>query len=463
MFRSLLAIAPALFVICLIPALQSCQQRPEQNKLQQILELGVLQVGTRYGTSTFYLGSGGPVGFEYELARGFAEYLGVELAISPHYTLQEMLPLLSADQLDLIAAGVTITPKRHQQLAFGPAYQTISHELVFQQGKKRPRSLQDLTGVLTVAAGSSHAETLQQIKLQQSELTIRWRETDTQDEEELLQQVLSGEIDYTVANTNTLGIMRRLYPQLSVGFTLQEAQNIAWALNKNQDDSLRGALIEYFGEIAQNGKLAVLEDKYFGHVRQFNYVDTTAFLKAAETVLPRYQGMFEKYSNDIDWRLLAAMGYQESHWDPKAKSPTGVRGIMMLTLATAEELDVSSRLDPEQSIRGGATYLNKLIQRIPARIQAPDRLWFALAAYNIGLGHLHDARILTQRAGANPDLWIDVKQHLPLLRQKRFYQHTRYGYARGDEAVRYVANIRRYYDSLVYLTDGELPNFTYID
>ena len=149
------------------------------------------------------------------------------------------------------------------------------------------------------------------------------------------------------------------------------------------------------------------------------------------------------------------MSYQESHWNPRAKSFTGVRGMMMLTLATAKELGIVSRLDPEQSIKGGAKYLTNLLKRIPDRITHPDRLWFALAAYNVGMGHLEDARVLTDRQGANPDMWVDVKIRLLQLRQKKYYKTTRYGYARGNEAVAYVDNIRRYYDTLVWLDEQQ--------
>lgn len=451
--KPLKLISLGLILNCLF-LLQSCDLLQQHNSLTRVLNEGVLKVGTRYGSTTYYVGATGEEGFEFELAQGFADYLGVRLEVFPYYNLNDMFPQLRQKHLDLIAAGITATPQRSQDFKFGPAYQEVSQKLVFKQGRTRPRNPSELDGSFTVTSGSSHAESLQQLKSSNGEWSnISWRETDDEDEEELLQMVLDEKLDFTVSDSNTLNIMRRLYPELSIGFTIHDTQSIAWALNKNQDDALLAALIEYFGMVRENGKLAVLEDKYFGHVRQFNYVDTTSFLAAAKETLPKYQDWFEKYAADLDWRLIAAMSYQESHWNPKAKSPTGVRGMMMLTLPTAKELGVTSRLDPEQSIRGGTQYFRTLLRRIPERIQSPDRLWFALAAYNIGLGHLEDARILTEKSGGNPDLWIDVKQHLPLLRQKRFYKTTRYGYARGDEAIRYVTNIRRYYDSLVYLSD----------
>lgn len=434
-------------------SISGCDAPQKVSRLETILQDGVLRVGTNYGLTTYYNGATGPEGFEYELAAGFADYLGVRLEVFPYYTLNELFPQLQNNYLDLIAAGISMTPERKTQFRFGPAYQDVSQKLVFKQGNIRPRSATDLTGSLAVIAASSHSETLRSFKPFHSHL--QWQETDEKDTEELLDMVLADELDYTIADSNILAVFRRRHPELSIGFTINQEQGIAWALNKTQDDSLLAALIEYFGVIQGDGRLAALEDKYFGHIRTFNYVDTREFIKSAKETLPDFKHWFELYSGELDWRLLAAMSYQESHWDPLAKSPTGVRGMMMLTLATAREMGVTSRLDPEQSIQGGAVYFAKLLRRIPDRIQRPDRVWFALASYNIGLGHLEDARVLTQRQGGNPDMWVDVKKRLPQLRQKKYYKTTRYGYARGNEAVHYVDNIRRYYDTLVWLDENK--------
>jgi membrane-bound lytic murein transglycosylase F len=133
-----------------------------------------------------------------------------------------------------------------------------------------------------------------------------------------------------------------------------------------------------------------------------------------------------------------------------------VRGIMMLTRNTMQHLGINkSRHDPQASIEGGALYLASIKKKLPKRIKDPHRTWLALAAYNVGFGHLEDARILAQEDGANPDKWEDVKKYLPLLSQKKWYKKTRYGYARGREPVRYVENIRSYYDILVWITDKD--------
>lgn len=161
-----------------------------------------------------------------------------------------------------------------------------------------------------------------------------------------------------------------------------------------------------------------------------------------------YKNAADKYG--LDWKLLAAMGYQESHWNPKAVSPTGVRGIMMLTLQTAGHLGIKNRLDPESSIMGGAKYLDQIRRRFPEELKEPDRTWFAMAAYNVGYYHVIDAQILARKLGKDPNKWLDLQTVLPLLAQKKWYKKTLYGYARGWEPVKYVTNIRRYYDLLQY-------------
>jgi len=195
-----------------------------------------------------------------------------------------------------------------------------------------------------------------------------------------------------------------------------------------------------------------LNEKYYGHIRRFDYVDTRALYRKIITELPRYQQLFQQAANEfnLDWRLLAAISYQESHWNPKAISHTGVKGLMMITNATAKQMKIDDRTDPKQSIFAGAGYLDSLKARLPDRIVEPDKTWIALAAYNIGLGHIEDARILTQQNGQNPDVWPDIKKNLPLLSTKKWYSKTRHGYARGNEPVRYIENIRRYYDILLY-------------
>ena len=173
-----------------------------------------------------------------------------------------------------------------------------------------------------------------------------------------------------------------------------------------------------------------LTERYYGHLAQFNYVGARTFIRHSKQRLPKYEDAYKKYAEqyETDWRLMAAMGYQESHWRPNAVSPTGVRGLMMLTQVTAKEMGIKNRLDPLQSIKGGVKYFARIHKRIPDSVPEPDKTWFALASYNVGLGHLEDARILTEKGGKDPNKWADVKEFLPLLQQKKYYSKTRYGY-----------------------------------
>lgn len=425
------------------------------NELKRILVENKIVIATEYGANSYYLQNDQPSGFEYELAQGFADFIGVTLEIKPYYSDANMLKDLHNQRVDVIASQFAFSAETLNQFKLGPAYQYYTHQVVVHRNARSLSSLDQLNGKVYVQRNSQQAAFLQAQLPQTDNDTLNWQQVDQYDDEELLLMVAEQKIDATIANSALVNVMRRRYPTIKMGLDLDVTAAQQWLLHPHQDDSLLGALLEYFGQLQQSGEFSRLIDKYFGHIREFDYVDTRAFLAAVKSDLPTYQPWFEQYSGDFTWQLLAATSYQESHWQKNARSPTGVRGLMMLTLPTAKEVGIKSRLDPEQSIRGGAIYLRSLYNRIPARISDPDKLYFALAAYNLGLGHVEDARILTQRKGFDPDLWVDVKQHLPLLRQKQHYQKTKYGFARGDVAVKYVENIRRYHDSLMYISQQD--------
>jgi membrane-bound lytic murein transglycosylase F len=279
--------------------------------------------------------------------------------------------------------------------------------------------------------------------------------------EDLLLAIVDGNLDATLVDSNIFSIHSQFYPALKSGFTIADAQPQAWALLPGDDDSLVQKARSFFRLIQENGRLATIQGRYdgSGDSSDLDRVGMFQFMKQVRNRLPPLMPVFQEVASahDLDWRLLAAMGYQESHWDPEATSVTGVRGIMMLTLKTAQQLGINDRLDPEQSIEGGARYFRRMHKRIPARIAEPDRSWMALAAYNMGWGHLEDARVLTQKQGGNPDRWHDVDERLPLLSQEKWYRETKYGYARGYEARQYVSNIRSYFDTLVWMDTRDHP------
>jgi len=288
--------------------------------------------------------------------------------------------------------------------------------------------------------------------LQQEYKDLSWQAVDNISVEQQFKRILSGEIDYTVADSNDIAINRRYYPKIRIGFNISEAEQLAWVFPIDQDDSLKQQADKFIKKLQDNKELEYLIERYYGFVNRLNFVDKRTFFQHMESRLVKYRDDFKKAAKETgyDWKLLAAIAYQESHWNPRAKSPTGVRGMMMLTQATARQMKIKDRTSAAESIIGGARYLKKLEKKIPKRIGSPDRLWLALASYNIGYGHLEDARILTQRNGGDPDKWLDIKKNLPKLSDPEVYKTLKYGYARGQEPANYVDNIRNFYDLILW-------------
>lgn len=426
--------------------------------LEEIQASGELIVLTRNSPTTYYEGAEGPTGLEYELASRFADDLGVSLKIIVPDTLGDLLDGITTGQAHIAAAGLTITEPRKNFFRFGPPYQEITEQLIYNINNKRPKNLSDLgNGTLEVVANSSHSERLAYLKIDYPNLN--WKENSELESEELIQNVSDGILEYTIADSNEFILKKYFLLNIKAAFDISPPQQLAWGFQKNADDSLINAATEFFKKIEENGELTRLTERAYGHLEDFDYVGTILFRRHIAKKLPRYKKLFEEAASrhKLDWRLLAAMGYQESHWNPTATSPTGVRGIMMLTQRTAAQIGVKNRLDPKSSIIGGAQYFASRLESIPESIEEPDRTWMALAAYNVGFFHLEDARIITQKLGKDPNKWVDVKKSLPLLAKRKWYKNTKYGYARGWEPVRYVENIRSYYDILKWIDSKERP------
>jgi membrane-bound lytic murein transglycosylase F len=437
------------FIIVSVSLLIACSDAKPH--LEEIKERGELRVLSRYSPTTYYVKGNDIAGLEYELAQRFAEHLNVGLSIIVPNNIGEMLTLIRQDQADIAAAGLTITPERRQKVRFGPVYQEVTEQLVYRSGNRRPKDITDLReGEIEVVANSSHAEQLRTLKEEIPDLS--WVENEKLESSGLLELVQLEMIDYTIADSNEVAANQSLFPELRVAFDLAEPEQLAWAMPLSDDLSLYNEMALFFEELQESGDLERLLNKYYGYIHRFDYVDTRMLHRRILTTLPLFQSLFQDIAQQyhFDWKLLAAISYQESHWDPDAVSSTGVKGMMMLTRGTARQMGVDDRTDPVESVSAGAAYLDYLRNRLPDRIQEPDKTWLALAAYNVGFGHLEDARILTEQNNQNPDIWSDVKKHLPLLAKKKWYEHTRYGYARGGEPVRYIENIRRYYNILIH-------------
>ena len=425
-----------------------------RNKLASIKRAGTLHVLTRIDPTTYFQSPQGYTGLEYDLVQLFADQLGVEAQFQVPDKVSTILDAIAIGKADLAAAGLTITEQRKQRMRFAPFYHEVREQIIYRSDHRRPKSVDDLdNGILEVSKGTSHIDSLEKLKKQYPKFD--WSVNAELDTNGLLYLVHEGLIDYTVADSNQVLLIRRFYPDLNIAFDISPAKQLAWALPISEDTSLQDEVERFFKQISADKTLAQLIEKHYGHASSLNYVDNCTFREHKKSRLPQYQKHFDIAAKEhgIDWRLLAAIGYQESHWLDNAVSPTGVEGIMMLTNDTAKLLNIKDRRDPVASISGGARYFRQRINAMSGQIPEPDRTWFALASYNVGTGHLEDARWLTKQQGGDPDKWLDVKQRLPLLSDPKWYAKTQYGQARGDEPVQYVENIRGYYDLLVFLTE----------
>ena len=428
--------------------LGTCSQPPPL--LEQVLAEGELRVATRNSPDAYYLGSHGPQGLAYELASRFAERLGVSLRLYTVRTREAAVNEVRAGRAHIAAAGLTTGVELPEGVSFGPGYSLVREHLVQRRGVARPSSMKAAgRGRIEVAAGSAHLRTLEELRLGAPDLA--WIERSDTDTEQILSEVSRGTAQYTLASSTEFALNRPMHPDLAIALDLSPERAVAWVVSTaGHDPSLLNRVNAFFMLSRADGSIGVLLDRYYGNRDSFDYLLSRNFMEHVESRLPLYLLWFKNAALQyrLDWRLLAAMGYQESKWDPTAVSMSGARGLMQMTEDTAALMRFSDRHDPHASIIGGAKYLARMMEMVPRRIPEPDRTWLAVAAYNVGYGHIEDARILAQQTGRDPDRWEDVRATLPLLSQEKWYSRTRHGYARGWEPVGYVENVQAYLDIL---------------
>jgi membrane-bound lytic murein transglycosylase F len=453
--KSLLPWSKLAVAITGVGLLGTCAPLP--SLIDQVKTLGELRVVTRNSPLAFYRGADDmPEGPEYELARRFADELGVRLKITPVRSYSEIYDAITSGRAHLAAAGLKVPSQRVDGVEFGPAYQRVREHLVYRRGAERPASLADIgSGDLEIAAGSSHARTLYAARSGAPDLV--WIENASTDTQALLDGVADGSVDYTIADSTEFALAHDVHPELRIAFDFSGSESLAWAASA-RDPGFLGDVGSYFARMNVSGELAAIVQRYYGRTEDLEFVGARGFMRHLQSRLPLYRQWFEEAAvqSSEDWRLLAAIGYQESKWNPRAASSSGAKGLMQLTEESASEARVSNLADARQSIFGGARYFRQVYEKIPAHVPEPDRTWFALAAYNIGYGHLEDARVLAQKAGRDADSWQDVREFLPLLAQEYWYTQTENGYARGWEPVRYVDNVRGYRDLLEWAWGGSV-------
>ena len=430
--------------ITLLGSLAGCGHADAPRALDEIRARGELRVVTLNLPTCYYFGAQGAEGLEFELVRAYAARLRVKLTINALANETAMQAELAAGRADIAAASLTDSPDWSLAGAAASPYARIPQLVVYQRGHVQPReTLQLESARLAVRAGSPQERILERMKRTVAP-TLQWVET-APSSADPVEDVDSGNAEYAISDAREFSFAHHLYPNVLVGFALPEERPAQWLVRHGGPDLL-ASVNAFFRELDASGALARLVQQSSGDTRRFKYEESREFQAHVGDRLPRYRSWFEQAATQsgVDWRLLAAIGYQESKWDPRAESDDGAAGVMMLTAETAHSLGVKDRSNPEQSIFGGARYLAQVRAMFPERISEPDRTWLTLAAYNVGFGHLEDARVITQALGKNPDSWTDVRARLPLLAQERWYSRARRGYARGWEPVQYVDRIQRW-------------------
>ena len=447
---------PALFLGYL---LQSKWLKP-LTIVEQIKDDGRLIAITTKGATTYFDGPNGPAGLEFDLVTAFAKELGVTAEFIFSNDSEEIAAKLRSGEAHLAASGTT-PPDTARNFNHGPVYQHVTPQLLYRIGHARPVSIDQLTsGILEVTSGSPEDALLK--RLQQSvNPELHWTASEGTDFEQLMYLLDVKMVDYTVADSNLFAFKRRHFPKMRVAFDLDNPHPLQWLSAHSKDDSLNSEMNRFFDKIRDNGSLRLSIERYSANADNMTIAQSLTFWTLVSERLPLYELLFQEIAaqHSYDWRMLAAIAYQESHLNPDAVSPTGVEGLMMLTEDTAELFNVTDRVDPQQSIQGAIRFLKFLDKRIPEEINMPDRLSFILASYNVGLGHIYDARLMTGVLGGDADSWLDVRQRLPFLSEERFYSKLKYGQARGQEPVTYVDNILNYYDLLVWHTSFRYRNF----
>ena len=398
-------------------------------------------------------------GLEFDLVSEFSRELGMKLKFITTSELDEALLILEKNQGHLVV-GINTIDKKISRVLFGPVYQRSRIQVVYNKNGIKPKNIQDLSGKnIWVMNGTINPEWLHEIELKIPDL--KWGEMNVTSED-LFTKLTEGEVNYAVIDSSQMDSIGNLYPDVGVALDLNKENEKAWALSLDAEPNLAKEVHKFFKRIERDGTLERLLDKYYGRTYNLKKSDIDDILEKRRNLLPSLRHYFylAEEITKIDWRLIAALAYQESRWDRLATSSTNVRGIMMLTEDTADRMDVTDRLDARQSILAGARYLLILKSMLPLRITEPDRTWIALAAYNQGYGHIEDARILAQQLKLNSDSWVSLKKILPLLDDSKYYENLKHGYARGGEAVSLTESVRIYYDILLRYERSYLQNST---
>jgi membrane-bound lytic murein transglycosylase F len=443
-------------VVCAITFFASCGPQP----LAPPQARRELVVAVRPGPASWFPGPDGtPTGFDHDLLMRFAREQNLPLRIVTFESAGALLADVAAGKAHIGVGGLfqgappkdegTKTGDTLPKVLWTGGTYAVEPVLIYNRDGFKPASFADLEGA-TVAYPEGTGLDAQLAAARVAHPEVAWKAVDVPSSDALIAQVADGTIDYAVVPSNDAAVAQNVYLDFAVAFPAGPRRLLAWSVAPGQK-ALRDAVDVFLGKLRGDGMLARYAERYFAPVQRVERVDGEVFRERIKTLLPTYRREFElaQAASGVDWRLLAAVAYQESKWDPFAASGTGALGLMQLTEETGRQLRVADRLDARASIGAAGRYLRDLKSKLPARIGEPDRTWLALAAFNLGVAHLEDARILAQKQKLNPDLWSDVRKALPLLAQPEYYADAKYGYARGGMPVAFVDRVRAYYDILL--------------
>ncbi len=436
--------------ICLC-LLSGCDNVPESGQpissMEKILDTGKITLITKNNANCYYQYRDRYMGFEYELAQAFADYLGVELEVVIAETWEDMKKALAEDPAAFIGAGMHLSPALEKEVLFSAPYMSVQQHILVRWDNGSVRAAPDLAGKnVHVQRGSSCIPVLE--SLQKNGISLEIVPLADCDEEELIRQVADGEIEVTVADEHIALLHRRYYPRVVIKDAVGEKIPIAWAVRPDAEKLVR-RMNAFFRTAKSNDLFSDIYNRYYAEVPPFDFDQAEHFLQIVSEHLPLYYPFIREAADKygFDWHLIAAQIYQESHFNSQARSPGGAWGLMQIIRPTGKSLNITDLTDPKENIEAGVRYLRELKNFFDGA-EGDDRLRIALAAYNIGQGHILDARNIARSKGLDPDKWSSLAKTLPLLQHEEYHKKSLYGYCRGMEPVEYVTKVMFYSDML---------------
>lgn len=457
----------ALFIFLLL-SFNTCKKKEKEsfanlNAIEKIKKRGTLIAVMDYNSTNYFIYRGEPMGYQYDLLKLLAEHLGVKLQVEVENDLDKNFEMLQKGECDIIGVNLTVTKERSKVIDFTYPHSQTRQILV----QRRPenwkrlsehdledellRNQLDLAGkVVYVQKGSSYAQRMKNLSDEIGD-SIKLVEQTDKEVEELIELVANGEIEYTVADENVALVNKMYYPILDVQTAVSFPQNLAWGVRKG-DDLLKNEINHWLKDFKKSTEYALIYNKYFRNRRSQGIVESDFYANNSGKV-SNYDEYIKKYSKDIDWdwRLLASLIYQESRFKPKVKSWAGAYGLMQLMPTTAQRFGVNRNSPPEKHIEAGVEFIKWLNQRFENRgiTDQEEKIKFILASYNVGLGHILDARRLAKKEGKNPDVWEEnVDEYILKKSNPKYYKDpvVKYGYCRGSETYNYVYQILERYE-----------------